>query len=139
MLNIREHFKNVMRLIGDLEVDWDGEGSPPIQDEVMDATEGVFYALLNSWRDMNFINISPLSNGSIDLYWATRISDKDPWCAPNIKSQLLINVSYKGGIYRIGCSGDMGDGSNIVSFEGDREFFLKQDLASLHKFQSNNN
>lgn len=141
MNKAKSHFDKVIELIKDLEVDWDDEGAEPIRDEVIDMTREVFLALMDAWHgNMDIGNVSPLCDGSIDLYWATRVSKNDLWCGPNLKKQLLLNISRKGGAFTIGCYGTMDaqdKKADVVSFTGDREFFMNYDLASLHRFHTN--
>ena len=78
MSRTKRHFDKIMDLIGDLDVNWDGEGAEPISEEVMQMTKDVFLALMDAWNgNMEIPSIMPLANGSIDLYWATRISKEE--------------------------------------------------------------
>jgi hypothetical protein len=141
MSKAKQHFYKVMELIKDLEVNWDDEGAEPMREEVIGMTKDVFEALMDAWHGhMDIVNVSPLSDGSIDLYWATRISKKAPWCGENLKSQLLLNISYCDGDYRISCNGTMDawdKKADTVSFVGDNAFFMRYDLASLQRFHTN--
>ena len=140
MSRTKRHFDKIMDLIGDLDVNWDGEGAEPISEEVMQMTKDVFLALMDAWNgNMEIPSIMPLANGSIDLYWATRISKEELWRDDNLKSQLLLNISYVNGDHRISCNGaiDVRDkNADTISFIGDHEQFLSYDLASLQRFQN---
>lgn len=126
--------EKIFGIIANLEKGWDDQDASVPSAWVQKTARRVYDALMG--LDSDPPNISPLSNGSIDIYWATRKSKDSDYCGDNLVSQCLINISDHG-MRRIGYSATMDTWDKTaptIDGECTTEKFFAEHVEQLRQF-----